>query len=57
MATFGIVEDRAPAKHSVRVTWFQCDPGGGTIFVKPADDARASAHPAEEHVIEACQQP
>ncbi|MCA1701826.1 MAG: hypothetical protein LC808_00560 [Actinobacteria bacterium] len=51
MATFGIVEDSAPAKHSVWVAWFQCDPGG-TIFVKPTDDAHTTLHPAGEHVTE-----
>lgn len=54
MATFGLVEDRAAAKHSVRIEWFRCEPGGGTIFVKPADDVRRTPHPAGEQVIEAC---
>lgn len=33
MAVRGVVEDIAPVKHSLRVDWFQRDPGGSTIFV------------------------
>lgn len=44
MAALGVVEDGTPTKHSVRVEWFRREPGGGTVFVKPAgsdDSARA----------------
>ncbi|MGH3907379.1 MAG: hypothetical protein ACRDTE_24870 [Pseudonocardiaceae bacterium] len=42
MAQQEVGEDSAPTEHSVRIDWFQRDPGGGTIFVKPAgDDSRA----------------
>jgi len=35
----GAGEDDAPTKRSItRVDWFQRDPVGGTIFVKPTDD-------------------
>ena len=29
-------------KHSVRVDWFQRDPGGGTIFVMPVPESGAA---------------
>lgn len=32
----GVASDSAPTKHSVRVEWFRREPGGSTIFVKPA---------------------
>lgn len=42
MAALGVVEDGAPTKHSVRVEWFRREPGGGTVFVKPAGSDSAS---------------
>lgn len=45
MTVQGIVEGSAPTKHSVRVAWFRQDPGGGTIFVKPAGTDGAAQHP------------
>lgn len=47
MTTQGVVEGSAPAKHSVRVDWFQRDPDGTTIFVLPGDDGVASQPVAE----------
>lgn len=47
MSTQGIEEGNAPAKHAVRVDWFQRDPGGTTIFVLPGDDGVASQPVAE----------
>jgi hypothetical protein len=38
MAGQGVVDDMAPVKHSLRVDWFQRDPGGSTIFVAPAQE-------------------
>jgi hypothetical protein len=36
------MQGSAPTRHSVRVDWFQRDPGGTTIFVLPEDDGVAS---------------
>lgn len=41
MAAQRIVADGAPM-HSVRIEWFQRDPGGGTIFIKPIRDDSAA---------------
>lgn len=43
MGVHGIVEDDVlTTKHSVRVDWFQRDPGGGTIFVMPVPESGAA---------------
>jgi hypothetical protein len=47
MAGQGTVKDSAPTKHSVRVDWFQRDPGGSTIFVMPGDDGAAAQSVAD----------
>jgi hypothetical protein len=49
MAVRGTVADTAPARHSMRVAWFQRDPGGTTIFVAPAGDGDAPLEPVTEH--------
>jgi hypothetical protein len=48
MATQGIVEDGAPTKHVVHVSWFGRDPGGATIFIMPPAEEGAAAHPTAE---------
>jgi hypothetical protein len=50
MAAQGVVEGSAATKHSVRVDWFRLEPGGTTIFVKPADDHGVAPQLAGEHV-------
>lgn len=42
MAGQGVVEDMATVKHSLRVDWFQRDPGGSTIFLAPAREDGAA---------------
>jgi hypothetical protein len=37
MTMQGIVEGGTPTRHSLRVEWFQRDPGGSTIFILPAE--------------------
>jgi hypothetical protein len=48
MAMQGILEDSAPPKHSLRVDWFQREPGGTTIFVKPAAADGAALQPVTQ---------
>ncbi len=48
MAMQGILEDSTPPKHSVRVAWFQREPGGTTIFVKPAAGDGAALQPVAQ---------
>lgn len=48
----GTVADTAPTKHSMRVEWFQRDPGGTTLFVAPLRDGDAASQSAAEHVDE-----
>ncbi len=48
MVTREVGEDSTLTKHSVRVDWFRRDPGGGTIFVKPAGDDGAAPHPVAD---------
>lgn len=48
MAVRSTVEESASANHSVRVNWFQREPGGGTIFVRPEGDG-AAPQPVAEH--------
>jgi hypothetical protein len=44
MGVHSIVEDDVlTTKHSVRVDWFQRDPGGGTIFVMPVPESGAAS--------------
>lgn len=38
----------AETKHSVRVDWFRREPGGGTVFVKPAKDEETTVHPVTD---------
>jgi hypothetical protein len=48
MAALGIVEDGAPTKHVVHVSWFGRDPGGATIFVVPPAEDGAASDPVVE---------
>jgi hypothetical protein len=45
----GTMADTAPTKHSMRVEWFQRDPGGTTLFVAPLRDGDAVPQPVAEH--------
>lgn len=45
----GTVADSAPTKHSMRVEWFQRDPGGTTLFVAPLQDTDVDPQPVAEH--------
>lgn len=51
MAVQGVVEGSAPTKHSVRVEWFRHEPGGGTIFVKPADADGTAQRPVAGRAV------
>jgi hypothetical protein len=54
MSAQGVVEDSAPAKHSMRVEWFRRDPGGGTIFVSSARNSDGTpAHSDGNHAVQA----
>ena len=52
MPVQNVVAVNAMTKHSVRVEWFRREPGGSTIFVKPAgsdevDDVAVHQAPQE----------
>jgi hypothetical protein len=49
MTVQGMAESSTPTVHSVRVNWFQRDPGGTAIFVMPADDECPTPQPVAEH--------
>jgi hypothetical protein len=50
-----VVEEIAPVKHSLRVDWFQRDPGGSTIFVAPAQkDGAAEVDHDDESGVTGC---
>ncbi|MGH3765237.1 MAG: hypothetical protein ACRDTX_08825 [Pseudonocardiaceae bacterium] len=46
----GTEADTAPPKHSMRVEWFQRDPGGTTLFVAPLPDGGAAPQPDADEI-------
>lgn len=49
MIVRGVVEGSASTRHAVRVDWFRRDPGGGTLFILPAESEGAVPQPIVEH--------